>query len=201
MQQYAKLLYKTSYKNIEILVLQGDITEEASDAIVNAANEYLAHGGGVAGAIIRKGGYRIQKESDEYISRHGSVKIGEVASTGPGNLRCKFIIHAVGPIYRGGWNNEINDLSKAVNSSIIKANQLRLKSISIPAISSGIFGFPKPLCADVIVKAAKKAIENEKAFTVREIRFINNDFETALLMKNSVNKIFDSVKEMKKSEN
>ena len=102
MRGYQRVEYKYCYNTVDILVVEGNITDEKVDAIVNAANEYLAHGGGVAGAISRCGGFQIQKESNEYISKHGIVTVGNVGVTNAGRLPCKYVIHAVGPIYRGG---------------------------------------------------------------------------------------------------
>lgn len=109
------------------------------------------HGGGVAGAISSNGGPEVQKESNEYIEKHGRIPTGEVGVTGPGRLRCRYIIHAVGPM----WSSRITPqencqlLANAVINTLKKANELGCSSVSIPAISSGIFGFPKPLCAQV----------------------------------------------------
>ena len=127
---------------------QGDLTQEDADAIVNAANEGLCHGGGIAGAIVRKGGQVIQDESD----RLGRVKTGEAVVTGAGKLRCKWVIHAVGPVWPGGRVPEENDLLLAlcVTASLERAREKNLRSVALTAISSGIFGFPKDRCARVI---------------------------------------------------
>ena len=126
-------------------LVQGDITERDVDAIVNAANSHLQHGGGVAGAIVKKGGNIIQEESD----RIGFTPVGTAVMTGAGRLPSKFVIHAVGP--RMGEGDEDNKLKNAVRSTLILANGQNLKSISLPAISSGIFGFPKDRCARILV--------------------------------------------------
>src|SRR3990172_3915451 len=123
-----------------IRLVQGDITEQKTDAIVNAANSHLQHGGGVAGAIVKKGGQIIQKESDKI----GYVPVGKSAITTAGKLPSKYVIHAVGP--RWGEGDEDNKLKSAVISSFKLADEKKLKSISIPAISAGIFGFPKDRC-------------------------------------------------------
>jgi O-acetyl-ADP-ribose deacetylase (regulator of RNase III) len=126
-------------------LVQGDITDQEVDAIVNAANSHLQHGGGVAGAIVRKGGQIIQEESDKI----GFVPVGSAAITIAGKLPAKFVIHAVGP--RMGEGDEDNKLKGAVQSSLLLASGKGLKSISMPAISSGIFGFPKDRCAMILV--------------------------------------------------
>ncbi|MEM1550048.1 MAG: ADP-ribose-binding protein [Candidatus Methanomethylicia archaeon] len=136
--------------NLIIEVLEGDITEVEADAIVNAANRYLKHGGGVAGAIVRKGGIQIQIESDEYIKRHGPLPVGGVAVTRAGKLKAKYIIHVVGPVY--GEENSDLKLSEAIRNSILKAEELNLESIAIPAISTGAFGYPLNICAEIMAE-------------------------------------------------
>ena len=134
-----------------IQIVQGDITIETTDAIVNAANEYLSHGGGVAWAIVRGGGKIIQQESDEWIRVHGIVSHARPAWTSGGLLPAKFVIHAVGPVWGDG--DEDNKLAAAVNGSLEVADELKLTSISFPAISTGIFGFPKKRAAKVMFSA------------------------------------------------
>jgi putative ATPase len=129
---------------------QGDITDETVDAIVNAANVGLIHGGGVAGAIVRKGGAVIQTES----LRIRRPKTGEAAMTGAGKLPSKWVIHAVGPVWRGQTPEESDRLlASATVAALEIAREKRLESIAFPAISSGIFGFPKERCARVMVAA------------------------------------------------
>ena len=128
-----------------IRLVSDDLTERAVDAIVNAANSRLQHGGGVAGAIVRKGGRVIQEESD----RIGSVAVGSAAITGAGSLRARHVIHAVGP--RRGEGDEDRKLASAIISVLKLASEKGLRSISVPAISAGIFGFPKDRCAQILV--------------------------------------------------
>jgi O-acetyl-ADP-ribose deacetylase (regulator of RNase III) len=127
-------------------LLDGDITEMDTDAIVNAANAQLVLGGGVAGAIRRKGGPRIQEEC----SQIGGTFVGGAAITTAGNLKAKHVIHAVGP--RMGEGNEDQKLKNATLSSLKLADENGLKSISFPAISTGIFGFPIERCAEIMLK-------------------------------------------------
>jgi len=139
-------------------LVQGDITGRDVDAIVNAANSFLQHGGGVAGAIVKKGGYIIQEESDKI----GFTPVGTAVITGAGKLPARFVIHAVGP--RMGEGDEDNKLRSAVLNSLLLASEKGLKSISMPAISSGIFGFPKDRCANILVRTALNYIkENPKS--------------------------------------
>ncbi len=160
-----------------IRVITGDLTKETVDAIVNAANENLMHGGGVAGAIVRRGGPDVQLESFAWIRKYGRVATGTAAITGPGNLPAKRIIHAVGPVWGSG--DEEEKLAEAVTSALTLANDRNLTSISIPGISSGIFGGPKDLCARVITKAVFDFLDQTPTTTLKEIRFCNIDEPTS----------------------
>ncbi len=155
-------------------LVKGDITERDVDVIVNAANSHLKHGGGVAGAIIRKGGAIIQEESD----RIGFVPVGSAAMTTAGRLPCKAVIHAVGP--RMGEGDEDNKLKSALLSSLQLASEDGYKSISIPAISSGIFGFPKDRCANILVNESKRFLEENPETSLEVIEFCIYDDETLM---------------------
>ena len=132
-----------------IQIVQGDITTEHVDVIVNAANENLQHGGGVAWAISNKGGAAIQSESDDWIRQRGPVTHSHPAWTSGGLLPAKFVIHAVGPVWGDG--DEDKKLSDAVTGSLRVADELKCSSIAMPAISTGIFGFPKDRAAKIIL--------------------------------------------------
>ena len=160
-------------------IVQGDLTEEQVDAIVNAANERLAHGGGVAGAIVRKGGRIIQDESSAWVRDHGPVTTGTAAITGAGKLKATNVIHAVGPVWRGGDSGEEDKLASAVQSALQIADQHGLTSISLPGISSGIFGFPKPLCAKVMLQAVESYFADHPDSCISEVNLINIDSQTA----------------------
>jgi O-acetyl-ADP-ribose deacetylase (regulator of RNase III) len=138
--------------NKEILIKKGDITKEQSDAIVNPANSSLSHGGGAALAIVRAGGIEIQKDSDELIKKIGTLPVGKAVITYGHNLKAKFIIHTVGPIM--GEGNEEKKLEKAVSSVLNLAEYYNLSSISMPAISSGVFRFPKQKCAEILLRTS-----------------------------------------------
>jgi O-acetyl-ADP-ribose deacetylase (regulator of RNase III) len=158
-------------------LVRGDITERPVDAIVNAANSHLQHGGGVAGAIIRKGGRSIQEESD----RIGFVPVGQADITGAGTLPAKFVIHAVGP--RMGEGDEEKKLESAVRSSLDIADVKKLQSIAMPAISSGIFGFPKEKCAKILVNESKKYLQGNPISSIEVIEFCVFDEQTAQFFK------------------
>jgi O-acetyl-ADP-ribose deacetylase (regulator of RNase III) len=148
-----------------------DLTERDVDAIVNAANSRLQHGGGVAGAIVRKGGRTIQDESD----RIGHVPVGGAAITTGGTLRSRYVIHAVGP--RMGEGDEDNKLKNAINSVLNLASEERLKSISVPAISAGIFGFPKDRCAKILVGETVAFLKNKPENSLELVEFCIFDKE------------------------
>ena len=163
-------------------VKKGDITDEEVDAIVNAANSHLQHGGGVAGAIVRKGGRIIQEESNKI----GYVPVGGVAVTSAGSLKAKYVIHAVGP--RWGEGNEDEKLKNAVLNSLKKAQELELESISLPAISSGIFGFPKERCAKIMIKTIIDFFEENKESTLKVVNCCNIDDYTNNLFLEEIKK-------------
>jgi O-acetyl-ADP-ribose deacetylase (regulator of RNase III) len=131
---------------------EGDITELDTDAIVNAANERLAHGGGVAGAISRKGGPVVQRESDAWVRQHGLVRTGTAAITTGGNLRARYVIHTVGPVYDRTPRSAVL-LSSAVRAALELADKHELRSVALPAISTGIFGYPVREAAQVMLEA------------------------------------------------
>lgn len=167
----------------EIRVVEGDITKRDVDVIVNAANSHLKHGGGVAGAIVRAGGKSIQEESD----RIGFVPVGRAAITGAGSLPVKAVIHAVGP--RMGEGGEDKKLESAVCSSLELASSKSFKSISMPAISSGIFGFPKKACATILVQTAIRFIRENPESTLEVIEFCLFDKETSGYFQAEVEKL------------
>ena len=137
---------QANIENHILELLEGDITQMDSDAIVNAANAQLVLGGGVAGAIARKGGPRIQAECDEI----GGTFVGGAVITTGGDLKAGHVIHAVGP--RMGEGNEDDKLRNATLNSLKVADENNLKSISLPAISTGIFGFPIERCAKIMLE-------------------------------------------------
>jgi O-acetyl-ADP-ribose deacetylase (regulator of RNase III) len=164
-------------------LVQGDITDRDVDAIVNAANSHLQHGGGVAGAIVIKGGQVIQKESDKI----GFTPVGTAVVTGAGKLSARFVIHAVGP--RMGEGDEDNKLKNAVMSSLMLASEKSLKSISIPAISSGIFGFPKDRCAKILVSESIRFLKEKKNAFLHTVEFCIRDDTTLSYFKKEFEKL------------
>jgi O-acetyl-ADP-ribose deacetylase (regulator of RNase III) len=137
------------YGKGELEILQGDITDQTTDAIVNAANNDLILGAGVAGAIARKGGPTIQEECN----RHGPIRVGEAAITGAGNLRCKWVIHAAG--MRLGGKVTISSLESCTRASLEICRQRGISSVAFPAIGAGIGGLDIETCAHTMLRIAR----------------------------------------------
>ena len=146
---------KVKIKNSVLEILEGDITQMETDAIVNAANAQLVLGGGVAGAIKRKGGPAIQQECNKI----GGTFVGGAVITTAGDLKAKHVIHAVGP--RMAEGNEDQKLRNATLNSLKAAEENQLKSIAFPAISTGIFGFPMERCAEIMLKTTADYLKGE----------------------------------------
>lgn len=159
-----------------LTLAQGDLTQEKVDAIVNPANEHLIHGGGVAALIARRGGKIINAESQAWIKEHGPVSHSEPAFTSAGDLPCQYVIHAVGPVWGSG--DEDNKLSAAVSGSLRRAEELDLSSIALPAISTGIFGFPKDRAARVIYQAVHDHFSQNPDSGVKDVRMVVFDQPT-----------------------
>lgn len=165
-----------------IRLIEGDIAELDVDAIVNAANSALKMGGGVAGAILRKGGRKIQDECDRI--RYCPVG-GAVITTG-GKLKARYVIHAVGPRY--GEGNEDEKLKSATLNSLRIADKQGLGSIAFPAISTGIFGYPTDRCARVMLPAVKSYLEFIKT-GLKEVIFCLYDEETYSIFRETLREL------------
>ena len=162
-------------KRITLRLLHADITDQSTDAIVNAANTNLILGAGVAGAIRRKGGPKIQEECQTL----SPVEVGQAVITTGGNLAAKYVIHAVGPIFRQYTSIKAQELLRnAVKNSLRVLTKHNLTSITFPAISTGIYGFPKELAAQTMFRAIEDALsEIPFALEVRVCLFSLSDFE------------------------
>ncbi|WP_422487138.1 O-acetyl-ADP-ribose deacetylase [Gudongella sp. DL1XJH-153] len=152
--------------DININIKMGDITEEKVDAIVNAANNTLLGGGGVDGAIHKKGGPAIL----EQCKKHSGCPTGEAKITTAGNLPCKYVIHTVGPMYGRSDSMEEVLLYNAYTNSLKLAAEYNLKSISFPSISTGAYGYPIDEAVEVVKRAIEDFSRNES--TIREINLI-----------------------------
>ena len=149
-------------------LVQGDITDEAVDAIVNAANSTLAGGGGVDGAIHRRGGESIM---DELSRRYPQgCPTGSAVITGAGNLAARHVIHAVGPIWQGGAAGEPELLAGAVRAALSLASECGCKSVALPAISCGVYGYPIDLASRVALSTTQRFLEQDT--TIEGARFV-----------------------------
>jgi O-acetyl-ADP-ribose deacetylase (regulator of RNase III) len=171
-----------------IKIIKGDITKQAVDAIVNAANSSLMGGGGVDGAIHRAGGPEILEACKKIVSEQGPCKTGEAVITTGGSLPARFVIHAVGPIWQGGKNNEEQLLADAYVNSLNLAVLNDIRTIAFPNISTGVYKFPKDKAARIALKTARAFIKTENIF--EEILFVCFDddnfqlYNHLLLVKN-----------------
>jgi len=159
-------------KEAILALVKGDITKEETEAIVNAANARLAGGGGVDGAIHRAGGPAIMEEC----RRLGGCPTGKAVITGAGNLKAKYVIHAVGPIYQGGVRGEDKLLRSAYEESLRIATKKGLKSIAFPAISAGAYGYPLDEAARIALKAVIDYLKENKGLEL--VKFVLFDDRT-----------------------
>jgi O-acetyl-ADP-ribose deacetylase (regulator of RNase III) len=157
-------------------LVQGDITEQDTEAIVNAANERLIPGGGVDGAIHRKGGPSIL---EELRAKYTHCPTGQAVITGAGNLKAKYVIHAVGPIYKDGKSGEPELLASAYKNSLLKALEYNIDSISFPALSTGAYGYPLKDAAQIALKTVIEFLkENKKPKLVRFVLWGEGSYKT-----------------------
>ncbi|TKS67582.1 Poly [ADP-ribose] polymerase 9 [Collichthys lucidus] len=182
------------HSDVRVSVWKGDLTNFQVDAVVNAANEYLQHHGGLASALATAGGPQIQKESDAYTRKHGVLKTGNAIVCDSGSLPCKKIIHAVGPRLSAYPNKyEVSQaeplLQKAIISILNKVKESHLNTVAIPAISSGLFNYPLQECANTIVKTVKAYYEKSSGHRPKEIQFVNNDEPTVWEMERACHQI------------
>lgn len=165
----------------ELTVIKGDITTQKVDVIVNAANSSLMGGGGVDGAIHRKGGSDILKECMAIRQKQGKCKTGDAVYTSGGLLPCRYVIHTVGPIWDGGDENEEMLLASCYRKSLEIAEQLNLQSIAFPNISTGVYGYPKAEAAKVAIKTILEYAQTESS--LKQILFVCFDDENYQLYK------------------
>ena len=170
-----------------------DITAEKTDAIVNAANSSLLGGGGVDGAIHRAGGPAIVAECRKIVSEIGNLPAGKAVITTGGNLAAKFVIHTVGPVYRGGGRGESEQLASCHRESIRIADEHGLASLSFPAISTGAFGYPVQEAAMIAISSTLEALT--LANHVNRIRFTLFDIATL----NSYTRVAEQPEKLKSS--
>lgn len=169
---------------VTVSVWKADLTSFRVDAVVNAANSHLQHGGGLARALCTAGGPEIQMESDDYTKKYGPLQTGDATVTNAGSLPCKKIIHVVGP--QLPYNPSVSEVSraepllkKAIKSILHRLQEHHLDTVAVPAISSGLFNYPLRDCANTIVLTVKKYCEySSRGSPPKEILFVNHDEPT-----------------------
>jgi len=166
-----------SINQAKLSITQGDITKQATDAIVNAANPSLMGGGGVDGAIHRAGGPAILEECKQIVSRQGRLPTGKAVITTGGNLKARFVIHTVGPIWHGGNKGEPELLASAYRESLTVAAENNLSSISFPSISTGAYSYPVPEAAKVAIGTVISFLK-ERVTSIKEVVFVLFDSAT-----------------------
>jgi len=172
----------------KIEIIRGDITKQKVDAIVNAANSSLMGGGGVDGAIHRAGGPAILEECKKIVSQQGGCQTGDAVITTGGNLPAKFVIHTVGPVWKGGKNNEPEKLSNCYKNSLRLAVENNLETIAFPNISTGIYGYPKKEAAQIAVATVSKYLHaRQNGSSIRKVYFVCFDEENFHLYQSLLN--------------
>jgi len=156
--------------NSKLTLVKGDITKQETEAIVNAANSTLLGGGGVDGAIHRAGGPRILEECKQIRAKQGGCPTGEAVITSGGNLKARYVIHTVGPVWRGGSANEEELLRKAYYNSLFLAKEKGIRTISFPSISTGAYRFPVKKAAEIALKTVIDFLQTGEGF--EEVRFV-----------------------------
>ncbi|RVE68798.1 hypothetical protein OJAV_G00095030 [Oryzias javanicus] len=180
---------------VQLCVSRGDICSFSVDAVVNAANEDLQHIGGLALALLKAAGPELQKLSDDHVAKNGKLRPGDAIITDGCNLSCKYVIHAVGPRFSDS-NKKTSEsrLKSAVKESLRQAESVNCSSIALPAISSGIFGFPVQLCAETIAQAVREFCDSPQGpRSLTEIHLVDNKEDTIKVMATAVSKEFSDL--------
>ncbi|XP_038586826.1 LOW QUALITY PROTEIN: protein mono-ADP-ribosyltransferase PARP14-like [Micropterus salmoides] len=177
---------------LKVLVCQGDITKQVADALVNAANGDLKHCGGVAAALSKAGGPQVQKESSAIVKQTGKIPTGEVVVTTGGNLNCKKLLHAVGPVGGESGGKERLLLEKTVHSALNLAEMMEFESIAMPCISSGVFGVPVTVCSEAIVTAVKE-FGSQGGRSLSRIILIDNRGEVVRAMQEACDRLLQEI--------
>ena len=162
-------MMKTKVNKTELTLIQGDITEQETEAIVNAANTTLLGGGGVDGAIHRAGGPTILEECKKIRAKQGGCLTGEAVITTGGNLKAKYVIHTIGPVWSGGKRKEDTLLHNAYKNSLSLAKDKGIRSLSFPSISTGAYGFPIERAAEIALCTVRDFL---KGYSFKEVRFV-----------------------------
>ena len=172
-----KQVVEVTINQAKLRIIQGDITKQDTDAIVNAANSSLMGGGGVDGAIHRAGGPAILEECKQIVARQGRLPTGKAVMTAGGNLKARYVIHTVGPIWRGGDKGEPELLASAYQESLKLAMENQLSGISFPSISTGAYGYPVDKASRVAIGAVIASLRHSVT-SVNEVVFVLFDSQT-----------------------
>ena len=184
-------LVEADINQVKLTIIKGDITQQDTEAIVNAANPSLMGGGGVDGAIHGAGGPQILEECKQIVSRQGRLPTGRAVITSGGNLKARYVIHTVGPIWHGGSQNEAELLASAYQESLKLAADNHLTSISFPSISTGAYGYPLGEAAGGAIRAASSFLQ-EKVTSIRKVVFVLFDSATFTAYSSALREILSS---------
>lgn len=184
----ATLAHYNLQDGLQVLVCGGDISRQHADALVNAANENLEHGGGVAGALSRAGGPEVQRESRALVKQIGRIPTGSAVVTSGGKLNCKKLLHVVGPTATRSGGNERAVLLKAVHSALDLAESFGFQSLAMPCISSGVFGVPVAVCSEAIVTAVKE-FGSRRGRSLRQIILIDTRPEVVRALREACDRL------------
>uniref|UniRef100_A0AAZ3S5F4 Poly [ADP-ribose] polymerase n=1 Tax=Oncorhynchus tshawytscha TaxID=74940 RepID=A0AAZ3S5F4_ONCTS len=184
-----------THNGILVSVSKADICKFKVDAVVNAANEDLQHIGGLALALLKAAGPRLQELSDQHVRNNRRLQPGDAIVTDAGNLPCKYVVHAVGPRFTDfDQGTAIQRLKQAVNESLREAAKVNCSTVAVPAVSSGIFGFPLKLCTETIAVAVRDYCENLSGQTsLTEIHLVDNSDNTVRALASAVQKTFNDL--------
>ncbi|KAM4615976.1 protein mono-ADP-ribosyltransferase PARP14-like isoform 2-T2 [Polymixia lowei] len=178
-----------------VSVSKADICSFSVEAVVNAANEDLNHIGGLALALLKAAGPQLQKLSNDYIAKNGRLRPGDAIVTDSCNLPCKYVVHAVGPRFSDSdKNTAVSRLKLAVKESLKQATKLSCSTIAVPAISSGVFGFPLELCVETIARAVREFCDNQSHVgTLTEVHLVDNSDTTVRALAVAVDREFSDL--------
>jgi O-acetyl-ADP-ribose deacetylase (regulator of RNase III) len=188
-----KEMTEISINEAMLSVIQGDITAQATDAIVNAANSSLMGGGGVDGAIHRAGGPAILEECKQIVARQGRLPTGKAVITTGGNLKARFVIHAVGPVWHGGNKGEPELLASAYRESLKLAAENGISSVSFPSISTGAYSYPAANAARIAISTVASFLKKGNT-SIEEVVFVLFDSRTLQSYVSALNEMAKEVK-------
>lgn len=190
-----RFVIQQQYGNAVVQIVKGDITQCRVDVIVNAANSSLLGGGGVDGAIHRAGGPAILEECKQIRQRQGGCPTGEAVITTAGNLQATYVIHTVGPVWKGGNNQEDVLLQRCYRNTLKLAEAHHAKSVAFPNISTGVYRFPKERAAKIAIREVVDHLEKTGGGVLKEVLFVCFDVENYELYVREIKKYEQSTPE------